>query len=281
MDEPSQRVLSLPPQPPSPNMDHLQWNPVPTQNHFLWWLLFFTPSSKMTSAYLHSFSCFIPTPLLLTPSICLFRARPSWAAPLFHSVSAGCRMPPSWPYLCCPQPNGSGQSKMPGSFLLPPPPPVARPVPLPMPDSKPNSTPPDGGLSSPASPCKWPRRDRLQSNTGGKKKKKKNLPLVTKDQCRVFPPPTSCHNCVSSFSLSLPSRRIWKPGQKIRCSPRSFWWHVIIDMCGTPHGILLGPLSFSGTTSWIHFMCHAMIPSLQLFLPLLPKKRTYRQTVRS
>ncbi|XP_061556283.1 nuclear factor I/Xb isoform X8 [Phycodurus eques] len=50
------------------------------------------------------------------------------------------------------QPNGSGQSKMPGSFLLPPPPPVARPVPLPMPDSKSNSTPPDGGLSSPASP---------------------------------------------------------------------------------------------------------------------------------
>ncbi|XP_077940571.1 nuclear factor I/Xb isoform X1 [Gasterosteus aculeatus] len=50
------------------------------------------------------------------------------------------------------QPNGSGQSKMPGSFLLPPPPPVARPVPLPMPDSKPNSTPPDGGLSSPTSP---------------------------------------------------------------------------------------------------------------------------------
>ncbi|XP_034058912.1 nuclear factor I/Xa [Gymnodraco acuticeps] len=48
--------------------------------------------------------------------------------------------------------NGSGQSKMPGSFLLPPPPPVARPVPLPMSDSKPNSTPPDGGLSSPASP---------------------------------------------------------------------------------------------------------------------------------
>uniref|UniRef100_A0A3Q1IXL6 Nuclear factor 1 n=1 Tax=Anabas testudineus TaxID=64144 RepID=A0A3Q1IXL6_ANATE len=50
------------------------------------------------------------------------------------------------------QPNGSGQSKMSGSFLLPPPPPVARPVPLPMPDSKPNSMPPDGGLSSPASP---------------------------------------------------------------------------------------------------------------------------------
>uniref|UniRef100_A0A671T825 Nuclear factor I X n=1 Tax=Sinocyclocheilus anshuiensis TaxID=1608454 RepID=A0A671T825_9TELE len=50
------------------------------------------------------------------------------------------------------QPNGSGQSKMPGSFLLPPPPPVARPVPLPMPDSKSSSTPPDGGLTSPTSP---------------------------------------------------------------------------------------------------------------------------------
>uniref|UniRef100_A0A8D0AUA9 Nuclear factor 1 n=1 Tax=Sander lucioperca TaxID=283035 RepID=A0A8D0AUA9_SANLU len=50
------------------------------------------------------------------------------------------------------QPNGGGQSKMPGSFLLPPPPPVARPVPLPMPDSKIISTPTDGGLSSPASP---------------------------------------------------------------------------------------------------------------------------------
>ncbi|XP_060943085.1 nuclear factor 1 X-type-like isoform X2 [Limanda limanda] len=50
------------------------------------------------------------------------------------------------------QPNGGGQSKMPGSFLLPPPPPVARPVPLPMPDSKTISSPNDGGLSSPASP---------------------------------------------------------------------------------------------------------------------------------
>ncbi|XP_061627499.1 nuclear factor 1 X-type-like isoform X1 [Phyllopteryx taeniolatus] len=50
------------------------------------------------------------------------------------------------------QPNGGGQSKMPGSFLLPPPPPVARPVPLPMPDSKTISTPTDGGVSSPASP---------------------------------------------------------------------------------------------------------------------------------
>uniref|UniRef100_UPI0037E7C05D nuclear factor 1 X-type-like isoform X5 n=1 Tax=Semicossyphus pulcher TaxID=241346 RepID=UPI0037E7C05D len=49
------------------------------------------------------------------------------------------------------QPNGGGQSKMPGSFLLPPPPPVARPVPLPMPDSK-IITPTDSGLSSPASP---------------------------------------------------------------------------------------------------------------------------------
>ncbi|XP_008315793.1 nuclear factor I/Xa isoform X2 [Cynoglossus semilaevis] len=50
------------------------------------------------------------------------------------------------------QPNGGGQSKMPGSFLLPPPPAVARPVPLPMPDSKSISTPTDGGISSPASP---------------------------------------------------------------------------------------------------------------------------------
>uniref|UniRef100_A0AAZ3SLZ8 Nuclear factor 1 n=1 Tax=Oncorhynchus tshawytscha TaxID=74940 RepID=A0AAZ3SLZ8_ONCTS len=50
------------------------------------------------------------------------------------------------------QVRGQG-GKMPGSFLLPPPPPVARPVPLPMPDSKPINTPPDGGgLSSPASP---------------------------------------------------------------------------------------------------------------------------------
>ncbi|MGH0141809.1 UNVERIFIED_CONTAM: hypothetical protein FKN15_000602 [Acipenser sinensis] len=48
-------------------------------------------------------------------------------------------------------PNGSGQGKMPGSFLLPPPPPVARPVPLPMSDTKPSSTPPDGGLASPTS----------------------------------------------------------------------------------------------------------------------------------
>ncbi|XP_051987214.1 nuclear factor I/Xb isoform X8 [Xyrauchen texanus] len=50
------------------------------------------------------------------------------------------------------QPNGSSQSKMPGSFLLPPPPPVARPVPLSMPDSKTSSTPLDGGLTSPTSP---------------------------------------------------------------------------------------------------------------------------------
>uniref|UniRef100_A0A8C4TNE8 Nuclear factor 1 n=1 Tax=Erpetoichthys calabaricus TaxID=27687 RepID=A0A8C4TNE8_ERPCA len=50
------------------------------------------------------------------------------------------------------QPNGNGQGKVPGSFLLPPPPPVARPVPLPMPDSKPSCTPPDGGLCSPTSP---------------------------------------------------------------------------------------------------------------------------------
>ncbi|CAL8328902.1 unnamed protein product [Lota lota] len=53
------------------------------------------------------------------------------------------------------QPNGGGQGKMAGSFLLPPPPPVARPVPLPMPDSKTISTPPDGGLSSPTSPSSY------------------------------------------------------------------------------------------------------------------------------
>ncbi|KAM9792105.1 nuclear factor I/Xa isoform 1-T1 [Neosynchiropus ocellatus] len=50
------------------------------------------------------------------------------------------------------QPNGSGQSKMPGSFLLPPPPPVARPVPIPMPDSKTISTPTEGGINSPTPP---------------------------------------------------------------------------------------------------------------------------------
>ncbi|TSK18008.1 Nuclear factor 1 X-type [Bagarius yarrelli] len=49
-------------------------------------------------------------------------------------------------------PNGSGQSKMAGSFLFPPP--VARPVPLPMPDPKLSHTHPDGGLGSPTSPCK-------------------------------------------------------------------------------------------------------------------------------
>ncbi|KAJ3600677.1 hypothetical protein NHX12_031655 [Muraenolepis orangiensis] len=53
------------------------------------------------------------------------------------------------------QPNGSVQSKMPGSFLLPPPPPVARPVPLPPPDSKPGSAPPDGRLATPTSPLEF------------------------------------------------------------------------------------------------------------------------------
>ncbi|CAB1435936.1 unnamed protein product [Pleuronectes platessa] len=70
------------------------------------------------------------------------------------------------------QPNGSGQSKMPGSFLLPPPPPVARPVPLPMPDSKPNSTPPDGGLHSPASPY---------SSSGVRRVSSSNCPKFVRD----------------------------------------------------------------------------------------------------
>lgn len=57
------------------------------------------------------------------------------------------------------QPNGSGQNKLPSSFLLPPPPPpVARPVPmpLPLPEHKPSHTHPESGVGSPASPCKCP-----------------------------------------------------------------------------------------------------------------------------
>ncbi|XP_063305619.1 nuclear factor 1 X-type isoform X1 [Pelobates fuscus] len=53
------------------------------------------------------------------------------------------------------QPSSGAQGKMSGSFLLPPPAPVARPVPLPLPDTKPvtsNSSVPEGGLSAPASP---------------------------------------------------------------------------------------------------------------------------------
>ncbi|XP_041443207.1 nuclear factor 1 X-type isoform X1 [Xenopus laevis] len=53
------------------------------------------------------------------------------------------------------QPSSGAQGKMSGSFLLPPPAPVARPVPLPLPDTKPitsNNSVLEGGLSSPASP---------------------------------------------------------------------------------------------------------------------------------
>lgn len=143
----------------------------------------FPPSSS--SSFHHRSPPPTPPPAVMD----IFLDLASQAASCFHSVSADCRMSPSWPYLCCLQPNGSGQSKMPGSFLLPPPPPVARPVPLPMPDSKPNSTPPDGGLSSPASPCKWPRRDRSQNQTNTKKRNIKNKsenpnPLQAKDLCQ-------------------------------------------------------------------------------------------------
>ncbi|XP_048378011.1 nuclear factor I/Xb isoform X3 [Stegostoma tigrinum] len=49
-------------------------------------------------------------------------------------------------------PNGSSQGKVAGSFLLPPPPPMARPVPLAMPDTKSTSASPEGGATSPTSP---------------------------------------------------------------------------------------------------------------------------------
>lgn len=68
--------------------------------------------------------------------------------------------PPHHLYVCVYlQPNGSGQNKLPSSFLLPPPPPpVARPVPmpLPLPEHKPSHTHPESGVGSPASPCKCP-----------------------------------------------------------------------------------------------------------------------------
>ncbi|XP_055520124.1 nuclear factor I/Xb isoform X3 [Leucoraja erinacea] len=50
------------------------------------------------------------------------------------------------------QPNGGSQGKVAGSFLLPPPPPMARPVPLPMSDPKSSSASPEGGATSPTSP---------------------------------------------------------------------------------------------------------------------------------
>uniref|UniRef100_A0A8C1GNW5 Nuclear factor 1 n=1 Tax=Cyprinus carpio TaxID=7962 RepID=A0A8C1GNW5_CYPCA len=63
------------------------------------------------------------------------------------------------------QPNGSGQSKLPGSFLLPPPP-VARPVPmpLPLPEHKPSHTHPESGVGSPASPSAYPAPGSTASN---------------------------------------------------------------------------------------------------------------------
>lgn len=126
---------------------------------------------RLVVVFHHLLSLFKPSPSVMD----IFLDLASRAASSFHSVSADCRMSPSWPYLCCLQPNGSGQSKMPGSFLLPPPPPVARPVPLPMPDSKPNSTPPDGGLSSPASPCKLPHSEPLSKPNRQKHLEKTNL----------------------------------------------------------------------------------------------------------
>lgn len=125
---------------------------------------------------------------------------PASLAASFSFLSADCRMSPSWPYLCCLQPNGSGQSKMPGSFLLPPPPPVARPVPLPMPDSKPNSTPPDGGLSSPTSPCKWPpQRPFWKPNQ--RKSNKKSEPPSSPHPVRWKDPCHCSSNFVPSFLL--------------------------------------------------------------------------------
>lgn len=81
--------------------------------------------------------------LHISVSVCLFH-------PLIICVCVSCVCV----YL---QPNGSGQNKLPGSFLLPPPP-VARPVPmpLPLPEHKPCHTHPDSGVGSPASPCKCP-----------------------------------------------------------------------------------------------------------------------------
>ncbi len=103
------------------------------------------PFINKSNTDIHPFDCF---PLNHHPFL-FFRSYPA----LFFSFTGCQACPYSSPCLCRLQPNGSGQSKMPGSFLLPPPPPVARPVPLPMPDSK---SSPDGGLTSPTSPCKWP-----------------------------------------------------------------------------------------------------------------------------
>lgn len=157
---------------------HSPWNTPPCGSFHLelqhpllsipWWLLFSTLPYSFPSTFIIPLLVFPPTHLLSLfsapfPSIMdIFWTWPPKLRPL-HPLSADCRMSPSWTFLCCLQPNGSGQSKMPGSFLLPPPPPVARPVPLPMSDSKPNSTPPDGGLSSPTSLCKWPPAETLRT----------------------------------------------------------------------------------------------------------------------
>uniref|UniRef100_A0A3P8P2L1 Nuclear factor 1 n=1 Tax=Astatotilapia calliptera TaxID=8154 RepID=A0A3P8P2L1_ASTCA len=102
------------------------------------------------------------------------------------------------------QPNGGGQSKMPGSFLLPPPPPVARPVPLPMPDSKTISTPTDGGLSSPASPS---------YSTPGSTAPNRFVGIGTRDNFLNIPQqtqvPRANRTCLQPTRLSCPPHT-WK-----------------------------------------------------------------------
>lgn len=273
LDETSQIICSLPSStPPPPTTDHfcgtahLQLQLPLLSNSVV--IIIFHTSVKDAVHIHHCFGCcFLPPPLL--PSTIAFplsvmdifldlasRA----ASSFFHSVSADCRMSPSWPYLCCLQPNGSGQSKMPGSFLLPPPPPVARPVPLPMPDSKPNSMPPDGGLSSPASPCKWPHRDRSQNQTNNKKDNQK-IPTLSSEKTLaiVLPQLRAIIVPVSNISPPLTLGRLWKPAQSIICGaqysrPPEVRWEVsfIRDFCGAHQSSVLGPVSLSDSTCWTH-----------------------------